>query len=289
MRVSVSALLQDARRRGYAVPGFNTLNVETAWGIVRAAEKLDIPILLMTAYDCLDHLGMETAYGALEVLARQSATPVALHLDHGRNLEEVALALKLGYDSVMIDYSFLPYEENLARTAEAVRMAHAFHTPIEAEIGHVPGGENTPEEEDESALAYTDPKVAADFVEKTGVDFLAVSIGTVHGDYKSKPRLRIDLLKEIARAVPLPLVLHGGSSTPWEQMEEAVQNGVAKINVGTEIMRAFLQGMREVPTDCLDLRKPLLAGREKIEDVVRAKAENFRTLRHAKGWRPDRA
>lgn len=277
MRVSTKVLLDKARKDGFAIPGFNTMNLETTCGIVSAAEKLDVPILLMVAYDCIEHLDMEATYYAFDVIARKAKTPVALHLDHGRSYEEVAKALKLGFDSVMIDYSFLPYEENLAKTAEAAKMAHAFNTPIEAEVGHVPGGENTPEHEDDSYVNYTDPRSAAEFSEKTGVDFLAVSIGTVHGDYTHEPNLKIDLLDKISKAVPLPLVLHGGSGTPWEQMEEATKHGVAKINVGTEIMRSFIRGMHDVPSDCKDIRKYLLSGREKIFDVVQAKVKNFRT------------
>lgn len=277
MRVSTDILLKAAYRGGFAIPGFNTLNLETARGIVAAAEKLDVPILLMTAYDCLDHMGMEAAYRGLDVIARDAKVPVSIHLDHGRTYEEVAQALKLGYDSVMIDYSFLSFEENMAKTAEIAKMAHAFNVPIEAEVGHVPGGENTPDEEDEAHMEYTDPANAALFMERTGIDFLAVSIGTVHGDYKREPNLKIDLLKRINKAVNKPLVLHGGSGTPYAQMEEASKHGVAKINVGTEIMRAFIKGMTETPNDCKDIRKFFVAGREKIFNVVKSKIENFRT------------
>lgn len=282
MRVSTTKLLQDAYNGGYAVPAFNTINLETTRGIVSAAEKLQIPILISTAYDCLDHMGMEAAFRGIDAIARESSAPVAIHLDHGRSYDEVALALKLGYDSVMIDFSFLPFEENLAKTAEVARMAHAFGIPIEAEVGHVPGGENTPTEEDESHAVYTDPQGALKFSEATQVDFLAVSVGTVHGEYRHEPQLKIDLIARINELVRKPLVLHGGSGTPWEQMEQTVQLGVAKINVGTEIMRAFIAGMTSVDPSCKDIRQYFNAGRVKIADVVRAKAENFRTIKARK-------
>jgi fructose-bisphosphate aldolase class II len=277
MRASAKELLYRAYKNGYAIPAFNTLNLETTRGIVKAAENLRVPILVMTAYDCLEHMGMEAAYRGIDVIARESSMPVAIHLDHGRSYEEVAQALKLGYDSVMIDFSFLPFEENLRKTAEVVKMAHAMDTPIEAEVGHVPGGENTPTEEDESHAVYTDPDSAFKFVEETGVDFLAVSVGTVHGDYRHEPLLQFDLLSRIDKKIKKPLVLHGGSGTPWEQMERAVQLGVAKINVGTEIMRAFAAGITSVDPSCKDVRRYLIEGRLRIAEVVETKARNFRT------------
>ncbi len=279
MRVSTTKLLNEAWKGGYAVPAFNTLNLETTRGIVRAAEELRVPILVATAYDCLDHMGMEAAYRGIDAIARESSMPVAVHLDHGRSYEEIARALKLGYDSVMIDFSFLPFEENLRKTAEVAKMAHAMGTPIEAEVGHVPGGENTPTEEDESHAVYTDPESALRFVQETGVDFLAVSVGTVHGEYKREPSLQFDLIERINGMAKRPLVLHGGSGTPWEQMERAVQLGVAKINVGTEIMQAFVAGMTGVDPSCKDIRKYFMEGRSRIAAVVEAKVRNFRTCR----------
>ena len=279
MRVSTEKLLQEAYGGGYAIPAFNTINLETTRGIIKAAEDLRVPILISTAYDCIEHMGMEAAYRGIDAIARESAMPVAIHLDHGRSYEEVAEALKLGYDSVMIDFSFLSFEENMHKTAEVARMAHAFNIPIEAEVGHVPGGENTPTEEDESHAVYTDPEGAFRFVQETGVDFLAVSVGTVHGEYAHEPDLKIELIARINEMVKIPLVLHGGSGTPWEQMEQAVQFGVAKINVGTEIMRAFIAGMTSVEPSCKDIRKYFVAGRAKIADVVKSKVENFRTVK----------
>ena len=282
MRISSEILLKKAHQNGYAVPMYNTYNLEMSQGIVAAAEKLDVPILIGMAYDSLDHMGMETLYRGIEVIARNAKVPVAIHLDHGRTYEEVAEALKLGFDSVMIDFSFLSFEENVAFTTEVVKMAHAFNIPIEAEIGHVPGGENTPTEEDASNMIYTDPKSAAEFSEKTGVDFLAVSVGTVHGVYKSKPQLKIDLVSQINAAVKKPLVLHGGSGTPDEQVSAAVANGISKVNVGTYIYHAFIKGITSVSPEVRDLKQYMNAGRDAIYDIVAATTATFGTKPYKK-------
>jgi fructose-bisphosphate aldolase class II len=282
MRVSTAVLLDAAHKNGYAVPMYNTINLEITRGIVAAAEKLNIPILLGVAYDAIEHMGMETLFRGIEVIARKSSTPVAIHLDHGRSYEEVAEAVKLGFDSVMIDFSFMPFEENLAHTAETVKMAHAMNVPIEAEIGHVPGGENTPTTEDASHMVYTDPVTAAEFSEKTGVDFLAVSVGTVHGVYKQKPSLKIDLIGEIDAVVKKPLVLHGGSGTPDDQVRAAVAKGISKVNVGTYIMHSFIRGITSVAPDVRDVRLFLQAGREAIYETVAATADTFGTKPYKK-------
>ncbi|MDR0653403.1 MAG: class II fructose-bisphosphate aldolase [Synergistaceae bacterium] len=277
MRVSTAMLLEDAHNGGYAVPMYNTIDLETTRGLVTAAEKLNIPILLGIGYDAIEHMGMEALYRGADVLARAASVPVAIHLDHGRTYEEVAAAVKLGFDSVMIDFSFMEFGENVARTSETAKMSHAMNVPIEAEIGHVPGGENTPTVEDATYMVYTDPKDAADFALRTGVDFLAVSVGTVHGVYKAEPKLNIDLVKEINAAVGRPLVLHGGSGTPADQVRAAVAAGISKVNIGTNVMRAFVKGLRSVPESVMDIRTVLRSGRDEIYNVVAETADMFGT------------
>ena len=277
MRISTAVLLEDAHKNRYAVPAYNTINLEVTRGIVSAAERLNVPILLGVAYDAIEHMGMEALYRGIDVIAREAAVPVAIHLDHGRSYEEVAEAVKLGFDSVMIDYSFLPFGENMARTAEVVKMAHAMNTPVEAEIGHVPGGENTPTVEDASNVVYTDPRIAAEFSEKTGVDFLAVSVGTVHGVYKQKPDLKIDLVGQIDAAVKKPLVLHGGSGTPDDQVKAAIAKGISKINVGTNVMHSFIRGITSVSPDTRDVRAFVNAGRNAIYETVSSTVGTFGT------------
>jgi ketose-bisphosphate aldolase len=270
-------LLKDAHNGGYAVPMYNTVNLEITRGLVAAAEKLNIPILLGIAYDAIEHMGMEALYRGADVIARAAAVPVGIHLDHGRTYEEVATAVKLGFDSVMIDFSFMEFDENVARTAEAAKMSHAMNVPIEAEIGHVPGGENTPTEEDATHMVYTDPKDAANFAMRTGVDFLAVSVGTVHGVYKAEPKLNIDLVKEINATVGCPLVMHGGSGTPAEHVRAAVAAGISKVNIGTNVMRAFVKGLRSVPESVTDVRAVLRSGRDEIYNVVAETSDMFGT------------
>jgi ketose-bisphosphate aldolase len=273
--------LEDAHSGGYAVPMYNTIDLEITRGLVTAAEKLNIPIMLGIAYDAIEHMGMEALYRGADVIARAASVPVAIHLDHGRTYEEVAMAVKLGFDSVMIDFSFMDFGENVARTAEAAKMSHAMNVPIEAEIGHVPGGENTPTVEDATNMVYTDPKDAAAFALRTGVDFLAVSVGTVHGVYKAEPSLKIDLIEEIDALVGRPLVLHGGSGTPAGQVRAAVAAGISKVNIGTNVMMAFVKGLRSVPESVTDVRTVLRSGRNEIYNVVAETADMFGTQKAA--------
>ena len=234
--VTMNEILPAARREHRAVGAFNIANYETARAVLQAAEAEAQPVIIQLYMRLFDSTKAYDLAGTLIRLAERANVPVALHLDHGDNLTQVENALKWGYTSVMYDGSRLPYDENVANTRVAVEMARKAGASSEAEIGHVAQG-------DETALTQVDEAVR--FAEATGVDSLAVSIGTAHGYYKAEPKLDIERCRAIADALPnVPLVLHGGSGTPLADVRRSIEAGIAKINIATEFMDTFLKTSR---------------------------------------------
>ena len=234
--VTMTEMLQAARKEKRAVGAFNVANYETALAVLKAAEGEHSPVIIQV-YDRLFQSDKAADIaGTLIRLAQRSNQPIALHLDHGASLEHVAVALHAGYTSVMFDGSRLPYDENVAKTKLAVQLAHAAGCSAEGEIGHVAQGDET---------SLTSVEEAVSFAEATKVDALAVSIGTAHGYYKAEPKLDIARCKAIGDALPeLPLVLHGGSGTPLDAVRESIRCGMAKINIATEYMDTYLKSSR---------------------------------------------
>lgn len=236
--VTVSELLKNARRDRFAVCAINVGNYETVRGVVEAAQAERTPVIIQV-YDRLmcDRIG-EDLGPLVRGMAERLDVPVALHLDHGLTLDNVRKALRAGYSSVMYDASSRPLEENIRETREVVRLAHAAGVSVEGELGQLGSAAAGL-----GGSAYTDPADAARFVAETGVDTLAVAIGTAHGRYAQTPRLDLDRLCAIATAVPIPLVLHGGSCTPADAVQAAVSRGICKINFATEYQEAFRDGL----------------------------------------------
>ncbi len=235
-------LLTAARAGRFAVGAFECWDSLNIRGIAEAARLCRAPVIFQATTTEFNLMGGPEALASMvKFYVEKCGIEAALHLDHGKSLQEVEACLKSGFTSVMLDASTQPFEENLKLTAEAVRMARAYQAGSEAELGHVGGGGDGGDIMAESAL--TDPEEAEEFVRRTGVDSLAVAIGTVHGDYRGKPELRLDRLGEIARRVEVPLVLHGGSGTPPELLRAAIKLGIAKINICTDLNRAFLAGV----------------------------------------------
>ena len=234
--VTMTEMLQTARKEKRAIGAFNVANYETALAVLKAAEAEHSPVIIQV-YDRLFQSDKAADIaGTLIRLALRSNQPIALHLDHGSSLEHVAVALHAGYTSVMFDGSRLPYQENAEKTKLAVELAHAAGCSAEGEIGHVAQGDET---------SLTSVGEAVEFAHTTGVDALAVSIGTAHGYYKAEPKLDIGLCKAIGDALPdLPLVLHGGSGTPLDAVRESIRCGIAKINIATEYMDTYLKSSR---------------------------------------------
>ena len=231
--VTMRELLPLARAQKRAVGAFNIANYETARAVILAAEREKSPVIVQLYMRLFNSDKAYDLAGSLIRMAERCPQPVALHLDHGESVEQVENALKWGYTSVMFDGSRLPYEENVRLTRRSAELARAAGASCEGEIGHVGMGDET---------ALTEPEEAEAFAAATGVDALAVSIGTAHGYYKSEPKLDIDRCRAIAERLPdVPLVLHGGSGTPLDQVRKAIENGIAKINVATEFQHTFLK------------------------------------------------
>lgn len=233
--------LNDILKEKNTVAAFNVYGYEDSAAVIRGAEELNTPVILMTNKDAVDFIPIEIIGAMLVQMAQASSVPVCVHLDHSRSLEDIQRAIAAGYTSVMFDGSQLPVEENMKISAEVVRIAHASGVSVEAEIGSV--GYSDPTIKAKSI--YTDPEEAVEFVKQTGVDALAVAVGTVHRMEIQEARLDFDLLGEIRKKVSLPLVIHGSSGVKDEDIVRLCEAGVNKINFGTSLRMAFGNTLRE--------------------------------------------
>ncbi len=255
MLLNGTDLLAVANKNNFAVPAFNVSDYAMMNGLFEISEAKDAPLLIAIHPDELNHIGVGMLPSILARAAR-SSVPVTVHLDHGADHIQVLKAIQAGFTSVMIDGSMLPFEENVALTKRVVDLAHAVGLSVEGELGTI--GKTDDEAEDGAAqIIYTEPDDAVRFVEETGVDSLAIAIGTCHGIYPSwmKPELKLDLLQQIKSKVNIPLVLHGGSNNPDAEIGESVKLGVNKINISSDIKVAYHNKMREVLADA-NLREP---------------------------------
>ncbi len=245
MLVNMKELLAVADKNGFAVPAFNIGSEAILKGVVASANEKNAPVILAIHPTELEFLGDSFISTCIQE-AQKSKVPMVIHLDHGGKFEEILRAIRCGFTSVMIDASHLPYEENIAITKKVVEVAHPLNVSVEAELGTI--GTTGDSYEGGSDIIYTDPQQAKDFIEKTGIDTLAVAIGTAHGIYPKnmKPELKLDLLKTIRDTVNIPLVLHGGSSNPDSEIAESVKIGISKINISSDIKFAFYKKCREV-------------------------------------------
>ncbi|OGV66067.1 MAG: hypothetical protein A2283_09000 [Lentisphaerae bacterium RIFOXYA12_FULL_48_11] len=269
--VTFNEILPQARKDGRAVGAFNVANLETVLSVFRAAEHEKSPIIIQVYQRLFNDERAELIAAMTARLVARSDIPVALHLDHGTSVEQIRKAIDIGYTSVMIDGSQLSFADNIALTSEAVKVAHQAGVTIEAEIGHVPFGDGE--------IELSTAAEAVEFVEKTGVDALAISIGTAHGFYKKEPVLDIERAAEIGRRVAIPLVLHGGTGVPENQLKKAIGCGVAKINIATELQNMFLRGVAQELDKNGDKFKPLdlyfKPVEEKIIEFVSGKIRAF--------------
>lgn len=243
MLATLREVLGDARCGGYAVPGFDCVEDVLVRAIAETAAARRSPVVLMCLPPDLEGNGMAYLPAAILAAAECHDIPIVLHLDHATELDQIARAVERGFSSVMIDGSALPLEENIRLTCAAVEIARRRGASVEAELGHVGGSDLEATTLRESVL--TEPAEVAEFVERTGVDALAVSIGTAHGVYRSLPRLSIERLRALSAVSPVPLVLHGGSGTPDDQIRESVRHGICKLNIYADIRIAMGRGLRE--------------------------------------------
>lgn len=248
-------LLAVANQHRFAVPAFNISDFSMLNGVMEECEEKKAPVIIAIHPDELKFTGVEITKAIIEK-ANKAAIPVCIHLDHGASFEQVVLAIQSGFTSVMIDGSSLPFEDNIAICKKVVETAHAVNVSVEGELGTI-GSTDAQAEAGANKIIYTDPDAAVRFVEATGVDTLAIAIGTSHGLYPKgmKPELKLDLLKVIKSRVSIPLVLHGGSNNPDKEIGESVTLGINKINISSDIKAAYFTKMREVLAD-QGLREP---------------------------------
>jgi len=292
-------LMVPARKNGYAVGAFNVQNLESMQAVAEAAAEEKSPAILQITPSVIKYAGLPYISGLVKTAAQLSPVPLTMHLDHGEDFDTASKCVEAGFTSVMIDGSFLKFEENVALTRRVVDIAHPKGVSVEAELGKLAGIEERSVEEKEAIL--TDPKTAVEFVEKTGVDTLAVAIGTSHGAYKFKSESKLDIerLRTISQIISIPLVLHGASSVPqWliekatkygaslggakgipeEELKKAISFGIAKINIDTDLRLAFTATVREVLANSpkeFDPRKILGPAKEAMKEVAKSKMRLF--------------
>ena len=238
MLVNMNEVLRPAKKGHYAVGLFNAVNLELARGIINAAECTRSPVIMGTAEVLLPYGPLEEVSYYLIPMAKKANVPVVVHLDHGLTYDTCVKALKLGFSSVMYDCSTDTYEENVRKVKEMADLAHSYGATIEGELGHVGDNEGSAEGSDHLAdpsAFFTDPALAKDFVDKTGVDALAIAVGNAHGAYKLPPKLDFERIRTIAKTVDVPLVLHGGSGLTDNDFRQAIKDGISKVNIFTDI------------------------------------------------------
>ncbi len=298
--VTMKEILDDASARGYGVGAFNINNLEFLKAIVEAAEDERSPVIIAVSEGAMKYAGIEFLAEIVKIAALKTDVPVALHVDHGKHWEVIVSAIRHGFTSVMIDASDKSFEENVKITSKVVDLAHAVGVTVEAEIGRLKGIEDIVNVSEREAV-LTDPEEAREFVDQTGVDALAVAVGTSHGAYKFKgePKLDIERIKKIRELVKIPLVLHGASGVmpeivelaekygadlkgargvPDDQIREAIRAGIAKINIDTDLRLSFLAGVRKFlyeNPDVFDPRKYLGEGMKFVKETVRKKMQLF--------------
>lgn len=272
MLVNLTDILKNAQLGRYAVGLFNTTDTDMLQAVIEAAEEMKAPVIIGTAEILLPYGELRLIAPALVAAARRAKVPVAVHYDHGLTFERCMEALQLGFTSVMYDGSEKDYAGNVAATKEIVKIAHAFGATVEGENGHVgqaSAGDNFAED------LYTTAEEAGSFCEATGVDALAVSIGTAHGVYKSRPKLNLERLKEIRSAVDTPLVLHGGSGLSDEDFKETVKSGIAKVNIFTDLCLAGSAAMERGGQEGLDYLETRNLKVRAIKEAVMKKIRLF--------------
>lgn len=242
MLVNLNEVLKKAQKEKYAVGLFNTTDTDMLQAVIEAAEESNSPVILGTAEVLLPYGELKLIAPSVIAAAKRAKVPVVVHYDHGLTFDRCIEALKLGFSSIMFDGSAKPYEQNIAETREMVKIAHAFGATVEGEIGHV--GEAAKEDNLLTDM-YTTPEEAKAYLDATGVDALAVAIGSAHGVYKKKPMLNIERLKEISGEVKVPLVLHGGSGLSDDDFKNTIRNGIAKVNIFTDLCLAGERAMKD--------------------------------------------
>lgn len=275
MLVNMNEILAEAKEGKYGVGFFNAVNVEMARAVIETAEELRAPVMVGTAEILLPVMSLEHVAEYLIPMAKKASVPVCVHYDHGLTFEKCMEALHLGFTSVMYDCSTEDYEVNIAKVAEMVKICHAMGVTVEGELGHVGDNEGAGKVENPSDY-FTNPDVALDYVQRTGVDSLAIAVGNAHGDYKFPPKLDFARIGKIAEMTGIPLVLHGGSGLSDEDFRIAVQKGICKVNIFTDIDKAGKAGIETgLQAGAKSMMELIPYEMEAMKSVVRNKLELF--------------
>lgn len=271
--IPTGEMLLAAQQGGYAVPAFNIHNLETIQVVTETAAELQSPVILAATPGTVDYAGGDFLVAIARTAAEKYSVPLAVHLDHFEDVGSIKTGIDTGFTSAMIDASNLSFEENITMVKKVVDYAHARGVTVEAELGRLVGREDDLMVESDQSI-YTNPSAAAEFVARSGVDSLAVAIGTAHGLYKGQPRLDFERLADIRRLVNIPLVLHGASDVPAEMLRTCVRLGIAKVNVATDLKIPFAAAVRDyfcLHPEANDPRKYLIPGKRAMKQVVQAK------------------
>ena len=269
--VTTKSILKKAQEGKYAIGAFNVENMEMVMAVISAAEEMNAPVIMQTTPSTVKYASLDYFLANARVAASRAKVHVVMHLDHGSSFELAAQAFRAGYTSIMIDGSHSSFEENIKISKAVVDMCKPAGIAVEAELGKVGGKED---DLDGGDGGFTDPQEAKEFVERTGVDSLAVAIGTAHGMYKGEPKLDLDRLSQIKEVVSIPLVLHGGSGIPDSKVQESIERGICKVNYATELRIAFTNGVNKYLSenkDAIDPKKYNKAGMEEVKAFVKEK------------------
>ncbi|WP_241578915.1 tagatose bisphosphate family class II aldolase [Rosenbergiella nectarea] len=271
--VSNRAMLIKAQQEGYAVPAFNVHNLETVQVIAETASEMGSPVIMAGTTGTYNYAGLNYLVAICQQAAQKYNLPIALHLDHHEDFSDIENKVRAGVRSVMIDASHFAFEQNIEKVAQVVRLCHRYDASVEAELGRL-GGQEDDIVVDEKDSFFTDPDKADEYIRRTGIDSLAVAIGSAHGLYQGEPKLDFERLARIRDKVDIPLVLHGASGIPEEMLRKSVELGICKVNVATELKIAFSDAVknffRENPRSN-DPREYMEPGKRAMKEVVREK------------------
>ena len=271
MPIANGEILKDALHNHYAVPAFSAHSFDMVDAILEESQSENYPVIIQIGQRAIRNQQMQSLSDYIRYRAQSLTVPVVIHLDHSHDFSQVVQALRAGFTSCMIDASLLPFGENVALTRDVVHVCHSVSVPVEGELGTIGGVEDDAYVAEEDVV-YTPVDAAAHFVAQTGVDSLAVAIGSAHGMYRREPKLDLERLKQIQEAVRIPIVLHGGSGIPREQVRKAISLGIAKINFDTELRIAFMNGWREaVRENADDPFSASLAAQSSLRETVKEK------------------
>ena len=277
MYKTLKEVTETAENLNMTIGAFNAHNLEMLPDMIRAAKEMGSPIIIQTSIGTAKYIGYNVIVAVVEEIANNEMVDVALHLDHAKDMDEIIAAIEAGYSSVMFDGSSLPFKENILKTKQVVEYAHARGVSVEGELGTI-GGTEEGISISENDKVYTDPEDALKFVQSTGVDALAVAIGTNHGQYKSKTKVNIPLLKKINEVVKVPLVIHGGTGVNEADYPDLINNGIRKFNVGTELLINWTQVAKENFGETevnKSLRHNIIPANQKVKQIIKYKINLF--------------